>query len=176
VAKGDGVVAEVFGNEGTGGHSHLVYPWKTGSTQRFFVTAKVDGDATIYTGYWFHPDKKAWQMIASFRAAKDGQGLRRLYSFSENFGGNNGHLRRKALYGSQWIQLADGTWKELTTASFTHDATGKEARLDRFMGVENGAFFLSHGGFVPGYTASGTAFTRSATGAPPSIVLPASTK
>jgi Domain of unknown function (DUF3472)/Domain of unknown function (DUF5077) len=101
VSKGDGVVAEVFGNEGTGGHSHLVYPWKTGSVQRFFVTAAIDGDATTYSGYWFHPERNAWQLIASFRAAKDGQGLRRLYSFSENFGGSTGHLRRKALFGAQ---------------------------------------------------------------------------
>lgn len=172
VAKGDGVVADVFGNEGTGGHSHLVYPWKTGSTQRFFVTAKPDGEATIYTGYWFHPERQAWQLIASFRAAKDGRGLRRLYSFSENFGGSTGHLRRKALYGAQWIRLGDGRWQELTTATFSHDATGKEHRLDRFMGVENGRFFLSHGGFVPGFTESGTAFTRPPSGTAPTIVLP----
>ncbi len=172
MAKGDGVVAEVFGNEGTGGHSHLVYAWKTGSTQRFFVAAQPDGDATIYSGYWFHPDRQAWQLIASFRAAKDGQGLRRLYSFSENFGGSTGHLRRKALYGAQWIRLADGRWQELTTATFSHDATGREHRLDRFMGVENGQFFLSHGGFVPGFTASGTVFTRAARGLRPQITLP----
>ncbi|MGH7524350.1 MAG: DUF3472 domain-containing protein [Gemmatimonadales bacterium] len=172
VAKGDSVVAEVFGNEGTGGHSHLVYPWKTGETQKFFVTAKPDGSFTTYTGYWFNPDRRAWQLIASFRAAKDGQGLRRLYSFSEDFGGSTGDQRRKALYGNQWIRLADGSWKELTTATFSHDATGKSDRLDRFMGVENGRFFLSHGGFVPGYTASGTAFTRPAGHTPPTIILP----
>ena len=28
LGKGDGVVANEFGNEGTGGHSHFVYPWK----------------------------------------------------------------------------------------------------------------------------------------------------
>jgi hypothetical protein len=172
LAKGDGVVAEVFGNEGTGGHSHLVYPWKTGSIQRFFVTAKPDGSFTVYTGYWFNPEKQAWRLIASFRAAKDGKGLRHLYSFSEDFGGSTGNLRRKAFYGNQWIRLADGSWKELTTASFTHDATGKENRLDRFMGVENGQFFLSHGGFISGFTASGTVFTRLANGMPPKIILP----
>ncbi len=172
VAKGDGVVAEVFGNEGTGGHSHLVYPWKTGSTQKFFVTATPDGSATVYSGYWFHPERQAWQLIASFRAAKDGQYLRRLYAFSENFGGSTGHLRRKARYGSQWIQLSDGRWQELTTATFTHDATGRAHRLDRFMGVENGQFFLSHGGFGAGYTASSSVFTRPST-TPPVIVLPA---
>ncbi len=172
IAKGDGVVAEVFGNEGTGGHSHLVYNWKTGSTQKFFVTAKPDGESTIYSGYWYHPDKQAWQLIASFRAPKDGLGLRRLYSFSENFGGTTGHLRRKALFGNQWIRLSDGRWQELTTATFSHDPTGKENRLDRFMGVENGKFFLSHGGFVPGFTLMGTPFTRTGGGKPPVIDLP----
>ena len=30
--KGSGVFTDDFGNEGTGGHSHLVYPWKKGQT------------------------------------------------------------------------------------------------------------------------------------------------
>ncbi len=172
VATGDEVEASVFGNEGTGGHSHLVYNWKTGSTQRFFVTATPDGSHTIYSGYWFHPEKQQWQLIASFRAPKDGGGLKRLYSFSEDFGGATGHLRRKARFGPQWIRLADGRWQELTTATFSHDATGKANRLDRYMGVENGRFFLSHGGFVPGFTESGEKFTRPASGTPPDIHLP----
>src|SRR5580693_6606174 len=40
VAKGEGVFSGDFGNEGTGGHSHLVFDWKTGEKQRFVVTAK----------------------------------------------------------------------------------------------------------------------------------------
>ncbi|MEI6741058.1 MAG: DUF3472 domain-containing protein [Gemmatimonadaceae bacterium] len=172
VEKGEGVEASVFGNEGTGGHSHLVYPWKTGSIQRFFVTSATKGTATVYSGYWFHPQQQQWMLIASFRAAKDSLGLRRLYAFSENFGGSTGHLRRKARYASQWVRLADGSWHELTTATFSHDPTGAANRLDRFMGVEMGGFFLSHGGFVPGFTASGTAFTRPASGKPPVIRLP----
>jgi hypothetical protein len=41
------------------------------------------------------------------------------------------------------------------------------------MGVESGQFFLSHGGFVPGFTKYGEKFTRPATGKEPSdIVLP----
>ncbi|HEY4321527.1 MAG TPA: DUF3472 domain-containing protein [Gemmatimonadales bacterium] len=172
LAKGAGVEASVFGNEGTGGHSHLVYNWKTGSTQRFYVTAKPEGTATIYTGYWFQPDQQKWLLIASFRAPKDGGWLRSLYSFSEDFGDETGNLVRKALYGPQWIKLADGSWRELTTATFSTDATGKADRLDRFMGVEGNRFFLSHGGFGPGFTAYGTAFTRPATGTPPVIELP----
>ena len=175
LGKGEGVVASVFGNEGTGGHSHLVYPWKTGEAQRFLLAAHAfDAAHTDYSGYYFHPEKKEWMLIASFRAPKDGKLLRGLHSFSENFGGSNGHLVRKARYGPQWIRTSDGAWSELTEASFTHDPTGKDARLDRFMGVEEGRFFLSHGGFVPGFTNYGEKFTRAATGqAPADVALPA---
>ncbi len=172
LAKGDGVEASVFGGEGTGGHSHLVYPWKTGEVQRFVVTAKPEGTHTDYSGYWFHPEKKEWMLIASFRAPKDGKYLRGLHSFSENFGGNNGHLVRKALYGPQWIRTPAGEWRELIEASFSHDGTGKEARLDRFMGVENGRFFLSHGGFIEGFTKFGEKFTCPAAAKAPEIKLP----
>jgi hypothetical protein len=194
IAKGDGVIAEVFGNEGTGGHSHVVVPWRTGEVQRFFVTAENDrvrqsateydrvrqnkteydrrSDATIYTGYWYDNDLRRWRLIASFRAPKDSVGLRRLYSFSEDFGGSRGHVVRKARYGPAWVRLANGEWRELTTATFSHDPTGRAQRLDRFMGVENGLFFLQHGGFVTGFTAMGTSFTRPPTAAPPRIELP----
>ena len=173
LAKGEGVHASVFGNEGTGGHSHLKYPWKTGETQKFVVTVKPDGTFTDYSGYWFHPEQKAWMLIASFRAPKDGKYLHGLYSFSENFGGSNGHLVRKARFGNQWVQTKDGTWQELLTAGFSHDGTGKSARLDRFMGAEQGQFFLSHGGFVAGFTKYGEKFTRAATGTAPVLELPA---
>jgi len=174
MGKGEGVYAGDFGNEGTGGHSHLKYMWKTGEKQRFIVTAEpTDPTHTVYSGYYFHPDKKQWMLISSWKAPKEGGYLRRLYSFSENFGGANGHVVRKALYGNQWIRTAEGQWIELTTATFSHDRTGKADRLDRFMGLENGQFFLSHGGFVPGFTEYGEKFTRPATGkTPDDIVLP----
>ena len=35
------------------------------------------------------------------------------------------------------------------------------------MGVEKGEFFLSNGGFIPGYTKYGTKFERPAGGKPP---------
>lgn len=170
--KGDGVVTRVFGNEGTGGHSHLKYPWRTGERQKFVVTARPEGTNTDYAGYWFHPDRKEWMLIAEFRAPKDGRYLRGLHSFSENFSGATGHLLRKARYGSQWVRSPDGRWTELTTAVFSHDPTGKSARLDRFMGVEDGEFFLSHGGFVEGFTRAGERFSRPATGRLPEFAVP----
>ena len=174
VAKGEGVVAGDFGNEGTGGHSHWIYNWKTGQKQRFLVTARpVDATHTVFSGYFFHPEKQQWVLISSWRAPKDGGWLRGLYSFSENFGGSNGHLRRLARYGNQWMQTEQGEWLELTTASFSHDSTGRADRLDRFMGIEGGEFFLSQGGFGAGFTAFGQKFSRPATGkAPADLKLP----
>ncbi len=174
MGKGEGVYAGDFGNEGTGGHSHLKFKWKTGEKQRFIVTAEpTDETHTIYSGYYFRPDTKQWMLISSWKAPKEGGYMRGLYSFSENFGGANGHVLRKALYGNQWIRTAEGKWIELTTASFSHDVTGRADRRDRFMGLEDGEFFLSHGGFVPGFTKFGEKFTRPAMGkAPSDIDLP----
>ena len=168
LGKGEGVYSGDFGNEGTGGHSHLKYFWKTGEKQRFVVTAiPTDKTHTDCSGYWFHPEQKKWMLISSWHTPKEGGRLKGLHSFSENFGGQNGHLLRKALYGNQWIRTPDGQWKELITARFSHDPTGREDRFDRFMGLENGEFFLSHGGFLDGYTEYGTPFERPATTQPP---------
>jgi heme-degrading monooxygenase HmoA len=168
VAKGDDVYSGDFGNEGTGGHSHLKFLWKTGEKQRFLVTAEpVDATHTIFAGYYFHPEKNEWMLISSWNAPKEGGRLRGLYSFSENFAGENGHLLRKALYTNQWIRTAEGKWLELTRATFSHDVTGRADRRDRSMGVEDGDFFLSHGGFVDGYTEFGKPFDRPAVGKSP---------
>jgi len=169
VAKGPGVYSGDFGNEGTGGHSHLKYLWKTGEKQRFIVTARpTDPTHTIFSGFYYHPEDKKWMLISSWKAPKEGGYLRGLHSFSENFWGENGQLVRKALYGNQWIRLSTGDWVELTKAKFSHDPTGKADRLDRFMGVEQGQFFLSHGGFIPGFTSYGEVFSR-----PASLLKPA---
>ncbi len=169
VDKGEGVFSGDFGNEGTGGHSHLKYPWKTGETQKFLVTAQpVNATHTVFSGYYFHPEKKSWMLISAWNAPKEGGWLRHLHSFSEDFRGSNGNVVRKALYGNQWMRTTDGTWHEMTEASFSHDATGKVDRLDRFMGIEGDQFFLSHGGYVEGSTSYGEKFTRPATGVEPS--------
>lgn len=173
MGKGEGVYTGDFGNEGTGGHSHLKYLWKTGETQRFIVTAQPTNETfTTFSGYYFHPDKQEWMLISSWRAPKEGGWLRRPHSFSENFWGSTGHVVRKAMYGNQWIRTPAGEWIELATATFSHDPTGRQDRLDRFMGVEDGQFFLSHGGFVAGFTQFGEKFTRPPLGKPPVLKLP----
>ena len=78
VAKGENVVADGFGNEGTGGHSHWVYDWKAGETYKFLVTATIDSasNSTSYAGYIFIPELQKWKFIACFKAPKDGKPLR----------------------------------------------------------------------------------------------------
>ena len=174
IAKGPDVYTDDFGNEGTGGHSHLVYPWKTGKTYRFLVSAQPDGAGTIYSGYFYFPEKKKWGLIASFRAPKDGGYLRGLYSFNEDFGDGNGFMQRYALFGPAWVRAEDGTWTELTEARFSHTDDVKE-RPDRAGGVAGNRFFLSNGGYIPTPNIkTGDRFTRPASGSPPrGIDLPA---
>ena len=168
LAKGEDVVADGFGGEGSGGHSHLLYMWKTGVKQRFLVTAQpTNGTFTIYSGYYYHPERQRWMLISSWRAPQDGQWMHGLNSFSEDFNADNAQVLRKALYGNQWIRTAEGQWQELTTANFSCDPTGKKDRMDRFMGVEGNCFFLANCGFGPGFTPYGAPFTRPATGHAP---------
>jgi len=172
LAKGEGVVADDFGNEGTGGHSHWVYPWKTEQTYKLMVTALTDSatQTTIYTGYFFLPEQQKWKLIASFKAPKDGQTLRDLYSFNENFAGVNGQLQRKAFFGNQWVQRSNGQWVELTQSSFSYDATGKAGdRIDYGGGVADGKFYLWNGGFQPATARYGDVFNRPATNQRPVI-------
>jgi len=170
--KGEGVIAEGFGNEGTGGHSHWVYNWKTDSTYRFYVTALPDSNDTYYSGYFFIPELQQWKLIAAFKAPNDGKYLKGLYSFVENFVGINGQLERKALLGNQWIQTEDRKWIELNQAKFSYDATGKAGdRIDYDAGIEAGKFYLGNGGFKEGTAQYGYLYARPATKQTPVIDL-----
>ena len=93
LAKGDGVFAGGFGNEGTGGHSHLIYPWKVGETYRFLVSAEPGGYAyglqrILLT---FRRRRHGDLLPVSARRRMAGY-LHGLYSFNENFGGANGGI------------------------------------------------------------------------------------
>jgi hypothetical protein len=172
VAKGDKVVANSFGNEGTGGHSHVDFQWKTGKPLRFLVGCRPEGDKTLYAGYFMAPGDKAWRLVSAFRAPKDGGPLRDLYSFSEDYVGENGQLWRESAFGNGWIGLADGSWKPLTQARFTTDGHGRTERWDYDAFVKGGLFHLRHGGYTSGTAKYGDTFTKPVAGTRPNFVLP----
>lgn len=148
LGKGEGVNAGDFGNEGTGGHSHLVYPWKLGDTVHFLMRAQPAEGRTVYTG-WFRDSKALeWRLVSSFSAPKDGKYLDGLYSFNENFNGANGHEQRVCEFGNGWLRSASGEWHPLLKARFTHDGHGKSERLDRSAGIAGKRFYLKNGGFL----------------------------
>lgn len=174
IAKGEDVFADSFGNEGTGGHSHWIYDWKAGETYKLLVTATVDSatTTTTYAGYFFIPEIQKWKMIAVFKAPKDGKPLRKLYSFVENFWGVNGQLERRSYFSNQWIRKQRGEWKELTTGTFSYDATGKAGdRIDYGGGAEGKRFYLWNGGFKNADARFNDTFTRIETGEKPVVDL-----
>ena len=149
VKKGNNVITEEFGNEGSGGHSHLVYNWKTGQSYKFLLHGKpINNNSTNYTAYFFDNETNQWLLIASFTRPATHTYLKRFHSFLENFEPEAGNITRKAFYHNQWIKPAQGDWMPITKMTVTVDLTGrKKYRADYDGGVEHGQFYLKNGGF-----------------------------
>jgi hypothetical protein len=165
LARGPEVRAGEFGNEGSGGQSFLIYPWKSDVTYRFLTEVKPDGGSTTtYTSWFGDKAKGEWRLVASFRRPKTDTYLRRFHSFLESFNPAYGHIGRRALYGNVWVRDTDEQWHECTKARFSVDATGRgRHRLD-FAGCADGEhFFLRNCGFFNETGKPGDLFTRKST-------------
>jgi hypothetical protein len=164
VRKGEDVQDRSFGGEGSGGQSVLVFPWKAGVNYKFLTSVKPDEKGnTLYTAWFGEAGKEPWRLIASFKRPKTTKHLHGFHSFLENFHDRDGFRHRKAYHGNQWACDVDGQWHELTTASFTVDATGGGGhRLDFAGGVEQGSFYMRNGGFFSEHIPAKQKFTRPA--------------
>ena len=149
LAKGENVRVGEFGNEGAGGQSFMIYPWKAGRTYRFLNSVKPDGKGnSIYAAWFGEVGKEGWQLIARFKRPNTNKYLTGFHSFLENFHPETGHLGRRALHGNQWVRDTDGNWYEILEARFTGDATaGGRHRLDYAGGVDGKGFFMRNCGF-----------------------------
>jgi len=147
--KGNNVNTGEFGNEGAGGQSYLVYPWKAGVTYQFLLRGQPQSDnSTIYTAYFFAPEENKWMLIASFKRPKTNTYLKNLHSFLENFITETGDQTRMAIYGNQWVRDTSGLWTAISSAKFTADQTArKRFRLDYEGGVKGNTFYLKNCGF-----------------------------
>ncbi len=164
--KGDNVHTGEFGNEGSGGQSYLVYPWKAGTTYKFLLHAKPNEDSTTdFTAYFYAPEYGKWQLIASFKRPHTYTFLKGLHSFLENFDPEMGNTPRLGNYGNQWACTSNEEWLPIRKAVFTIDATGhKNYRKDYASGSSENVFFLKNGGFFSNFTKANSLFTRSEQG------------
>lgn len=166
LARGPKVHIGEFGNEGSGGQSYLVYPWKAGITYRFLTKVEPDGNGnTVYTSWFGDKATDEWRLIASFQRPKTNTHMRGLHSFLESFSPTHGYIGRRAFYGNVWVRDVDAKWHECTKARFSVDATGGgRHRLDFMGGADGKRFFLRNCGFFNETGRPGETFSRAATG------------
>ncbi|MDR6371427.1 hypothetical protein J2795_002786 [Chryseobacterium bernardetii] len=173
--KGENVTIGEFGNEGSGGQSYLVFPWKAGLTYKFLLKANPDGVGnTDYTAWFFNPEAGCWMLIASWKRPYISTYLKGFYSFVENFEAENGYLGRKAEFGNQWVRTEQGKWIPISKANFTADNTSStNQRVDASGGTANNKFFLRNGGFTNEYTPANSLLSVTAPAQAPNIDLSA---
>jgi hypothetical protein len=167
--KGENVYTGEFGNEGSGGQSYLVYPWKSGVTYQFLTSVKPDNQGnTTYTAYFKDPENTKWILIASFLRPQTSTWYTRAHSFLENFNDKLGYLNREVQYQNQWVVDDNGKWYSLHKAKFTgDDIARRQYRLDADGGTKGGSFFLRNGGFFNSTTSLNSNFSL-----PPSTQKP----
>ncbi len=151
LSQGAGVEVSRFGGEGTGGKSLWHYAWKLGSTYKFLVSSKVEGEKTTFVGYFFVPEQHRWQQMATFRTRTGGAPLKDYYSFIEDFrrDGASAEQIRRARFGNGWIKTMNGDWVALRHARFTADGN---TQMHINAGVSGNSFYLQNGGATKNVT------------------------
>ena len=168
--KGENVITNQFGNEGSGGQSYKVFDWKVNTSYGFLVGAKPSTKGyTDYVAYFFDPETNEWNLIAKFRRPKTITYLKGLYSFLENFIPDQGVIERRGLYQNQWVYDALG-WHEINGTIFTADNTARKGyRLDYSGGIEGIGFYLKNCGLTNDNTPIGSEFERKKLNIAPNI-------
>ena len=167
VEKGDGVMDQRFGGEGTGGQSRMEFPWEIGKPVKFFVQAKPDGGFTEFSGHIYDPAQSKWRLMATFRTRSKGISLEGLYSFIEDFRRNyeSAGIVRTAAFQNGWVLDAADKWLPMDKARFTGDVTPS---TNVNAGPVTDGFFLQTGGDTePKTTKLWEKMTRQSVGKPP---------
>jgi hypothetical protein len=129
-----------FGGEGEGGHTHMIWAWKTNETFQFFVQKQPgsEPDTTDARYYIFDRSAGKWRHSATIVSPIGGKRsvatlVGGVNSFLENFLGQNRELPKLALY-RLWLGPSVDKMKCLTVA-----------HGDGTWGQLNGAYFLAEG-------------------------------
>ena len=170
LAKGPEVYTGMFGNEGSGGQSYLVFPWKSGVKYSFLSSAHPDGQGNTVFAAYFRESTGPWQLIASFLRPMTDTWYTNPHAFLENFEDHQGYLSREVNYNTPWVFTTDQRWIPLTQAKFTTDDIGRrQYRLDFLGGIRDNRFFLKNGGFFQGTVLPDTFFDLPVNNQAPSI-------
>ena len=169
--KGESVKAGSFGDEGSGGQSYRVFPWKAGTRYGFLIRGKpVSNNSTEYSAYFFAPESGQWELIACFKRPKTNTYLTHLHSFLENFLPEQGNITRMGIYSNQWVCDSKGKWTEINKVRFTADATARKgARSDYAGGISEKGFYLKNCGFFDKNTQINSVYKRALSGNLPII-------
>ena len=129
-----------FGGEGEGGHTHMIWNWKTNETFQFFVQKEPGGEADTTDARYYIYDRSAgkWRHSATITSPNGGKRSVEtigggVNSFLENFLGRDRELPKLALY-RLWLGPSMDKMKCLTIA-----------RGDGKWGQLHGAYFLAEG-------------------------------
>ena len=129
-----------FGGEGEGGHTHMLWNWKTNETFQFFVRKQTGADTNTTDAryYIFDPKAKKWLHISTITSPIGGKHSVEtvtggVNSFLENFSGENRDAPRLALY-RLWLGPDVDHLKCLT-----------KAKGDGIWGEWNDTYFLASG-------------------------------
>ena len=146
--EGEGVRIKRFGGEGTGGQCMWRHGWVLGETNRFALGARVEGQNTAYTA-WFWTDG-AWKKLATFQVRTRGLPLSGYYSFIEDFrrDGKSVHQPRRARFGNGWLKSTQDKWVSLGQARFTASGAEWESKENIDAGLASGGFYLATGGDI----------------------------
>jgi hypothetical protein len=127
VAKAKASISGDFGNEGTGGHSHLKYNWKTGEKQRFHRHRAADEQHFHHLLRLLVPSREAAVDAHLFMARADGRRLAaRIVFLQREFRRQQRPSRAQSALRKPMDSADNGAWIELTTASFSHDSDRTE--------------------------------------------------
>ena len=149
VARGEQVVTERFGGEGTGGKSMLRFAWKEGQVIRTLVVERKDGDDfRRIAGYIYNPETGKWELLSCWRVQAVRQGLGGSCGFVEDFMRNveSKKNERRATFGPafRW----DGqVWHQASQFRFTRDANPNN-NINCRLNPERGYFSLATGGDI----------------------------
>lgn len=129
-----------FGGEGEGGHTHMIWNWKTNETFQFFVQKEPGSEADTTDARYYIYDRSAgkWRHSATITSPNGGKRSVEtigggVNSFLENFLGRDRELPKLALY-RLWLGPSMDKMKCLTIA-----------RGDGKWGQLHGAYFLAEG-------------------------------